>query len=59
MKRVEGVLGKGRELYAEGRRLEAESTAFVRKLDTRAIFDIRRSATHRDPNTKGQTQGSC
>ena len=39
MKRVEDVLGKGWELYAEGQKLQAESTAFVRKLDTRPVFD--------------------
>ncbi|KAH8825148.1 dynein heavy chain, N-terminal region 1-domain-containing protein [Flagelloscypha sp. PMI_526] len=39
MKRVEDVLGKGWELYAEGQRLQAESTAFRRKLDTRPVFD--------------------
>ena len=39
MKRVEGNLGKGWELYAGGRKLQAESSAFVRKLETRPIFD--------------------
>jgi hypothetical protein len=39
MKRVEDVLGKGWELYAEGQKLQAESAAFRRKLDTRPVFD--------------------
>ena len=39
MKRVEDVLGKGRELYAEGQKLQSESTAFRKKLDTRPVFE--------------------
>ncbi|VDB86807.1 unnamed protein product [Peniophora sp. CBMAI 1063] len=39
MKRVEDVLGRGWELYAEGQKLQAESSAFRRKLDTRPFFD--------------------
>jgi hypothetical protein len=39
MKRVEDVLGKGWELYAEGQRLQAESTAFRKKLDTRGVWE--------------------
>lgn len=39
MKRVEDVLGKGWELYAEGQKLQAESVSFRRKLDTRPIYD--------------------
>ena len=39
MKRVEDVLGKGWELYAEGQRLQTESSSFRRKLDTRPIYD--------------------
>lgn len=39
MKRVEDVLGKGWELYAEGQKLESESQSFRRKLDTRPIYD--------------------
>lgn len=39
MKRVEDVLGKGWELYAEGQRLQSESTAFRKKLDTRGVFE--------------------
>lgn len=39
MKRVEDVLGKGWELYAEGQKLQSESTAFRKKLDTRPVFD--------------------
>lgn len=39
MKRVEDVLGKGWELYAEGQKLQSESQSFRRKLDTRPIYD--------------------
>ncbi|KAG6890505.1 hypothetical protein C0995_007704 [Termitomyces sp. Mi166 len=39
MKRVEDVLGKGWELYAEGQKLQTESTAFRKKLDTRPVYD--------------------
>ncbi|KAG9310418.1 dynein heavy chain, N-terminal region 1-domain-containing protein [Chiua virens] len=39
MKRVEDVLGKGWELYAEGQKLQSESTAFRKKLDTRPVFE--------------------
>ena len=39
MKRVEDVLGKGWELYAEGQKLQAESVAFKRRLDTRPVFE--------------------
>lgn len=39
MKRVEDVLGKGWELYAEGQKLQAESTSFRRKLDTKPVFE--------------------
>lgn len=39
MKRVEDVLGKGWELYAEGQKLQSESTSFRRKLDTRPIYE--------------------
>lgn len=39
MKRVEDVLGKGWELYADGQKLQSESNSFRRKLDTRPIFD--------------------
>ncbi|KAJ1982313.1 dynein heavy chain [Dimargaris xerosporica] len=39
MRRVEDVLGKGWELYAEGQRLQADSQSFRKKLDTRQIYD--------------------
>jgi dynein heavy chain 1 len=39
MRKVEDVLGKGWELYADGQKLQAESAAFRKKLDTRPIFD--------------------
>ncbi|KAF9481287.1 cytoplasmic dynein heavy chain 1 [Pholiota conissans] len=39
MKRVEDVLGKGWEHYAEGQKLQSESVAFRKKLDTRPVFE--------------------
>lgn len=39
MKRVEDVLGKGWEMYAEGQKLQSESLAFRKKLDTRPVFE--------------------
>ncbi|TDL28910.1 hypothetical protein BD410DRAFT_738739 [Rickenella mellea] len=39
MKRVEDVLGKGWELYAEGQKLHSERDAFRKKLDTRPVYD--------------------
>ncbi|KAF9068581.1 cytoplasmic dynein heavy chain 1 [Rhodocollybia butyracea] len=39
MKRVEDVLGKGWELYAEGQKLSSESSAFRKKLDTRMVYE--------------------
>jgi dynein heavy chain 1, cytosolic len=39
MKCVEDVLGRGWELYAEGQKLQFESTAFRKKLDTWPVFD--------------------
>ncbi|TPX59802.1 hypothetical protein PhCBS80983_g02245 [Powellomyces hirtus] len=39
MKRVEDVLGKGWELYAEGQKLQTESNSFKKKLETRPIYD--------------------
>ncbi|THV06252.1 cytoplasmic dynein heavy chain 1 [Dendrothele bispora CBS 962.96] len=39
MKRVEDVLGKGWELYAEGQKLQTESNAFRKKLDTRPVYE--------------------
>lgn len=39
MKRVEDVLGRGWELYAEGQKLAGESSSFQKKLDTRPIFE--------------------
>lgn len=39
MKRVEDVLGRGWEHYAEGQKLAGESSSFQKKLDTRPIFD--------------------
>ncbi|WVN87983.1 uncharacterized protein L203_103180 [Cryptococcus depauperatus CBS 7841] len=39
MKRVEDVLGKGWESYAEGHKLQVESTSFRNKLDTKPLYD--------------------
>ncbi|RKP08503.1 dynein heavy chain [Thamnocephalis sphaerospora] len=39
MRRVEDVLGKGWELYAEGERLQKESNDFRQKLDARPVFE--------------------
>ncbi|PFH46895.1 hypothetical protein AMATHDRAFT_7278 [Amanita thiersii Skay4041] len=39
MKRVEDVLGQGWELYAEGQKLQSESNAFKKKLDTRPVYE--------------------
>ena len=35
-----GCSGKGWELYAEGQKLQSESTAFRKKLDTRPVYDV-------------------
>jgi len=39
MKCIEDVLGKGWEHYAEGQKLQSESVAFRKKLDTRPVFE--------------------
>ena len=39
MKKVESVLGQEWTLHSEGQKLEAESTLFRKKLDTRPIFE--------------------
>jgi dynein heavy chain 1 len=39
MKRVEDVLGKGWESYAEGQKLQVESSSFRAKLDTKPLYD--------------------
>ena len=39
MKKVENVLGQDWTLHSEGRKLEADSNMFRKKLDTRPIFD--------------------
>ena len=55
MKRVEDVLGRGWELYAEGQKLQSESTAFKKKLDTRPVYDAWLSdITHRNMNVDGR-----
>ncbi len=37
MRRVEDVLGKGWELYADGQKLQAESSSFRKKLDAKPV----------------------
>ncbi|OLY80070.1 Cytoplasmic dynein 1 heavy chain 1 [Smittium mucronatum] len=39
MKRVEDVLGKGWELYADGQRLKSDSESFRQKLNTKPLYD--------------------
>jgi dynein heavy chain 1 len=39
MRRVEDVLGKGWESYAEGHKLQVESAAFRAKLDTKPLYE--------------------
>lgn len=39
MQKVEDVLGKGWNMYAEGQKLYSESSTFRKKLDTRSIYD--------------------
>lgn len=39
MKRVEDVFGKEWELYADGQKLQTESLAFRKKLDTRPVYE--------------------
>lgn len=39
MKRVEDVLGRGWESYAEGQKLQVESASFRAKLDTKPLYD--------------------
>ncbi|CAG8759205.1 12469_t:CDS:2, partial [Dentiscutata erythropus] len=40
MKRVEDVLGKGWEMYAEGHKLQIECNNFKKKLDTRLFYEF-------------------
>jgi hypothetical protein len=55
MKWVEDVLGKGWELYAEGRRLQSESRAFRKKLNTHPLYDFwLRDINHPDMRVNGQ-----
>ncbi|CEG69843.1 Putative Dynein heavy chain [Rhizopus microsporus] len=55
MKRVEDVLGKGWELYAEGQKLQIESSSFRKKLDTRQIYDNwLQEITKRDLSVSGR-----
>ncbi|KAK9240220.1 dynein heavy chain, N-terminal region 1-domain-containing protein [Lipomyces kononenkoae] len=55
MKRVEDVLGKGWELYAEGEKLQNESNAFRKKLDTKTIFESwLRAVTERKVSVSGR-----
>lgn len=55
MKRVEDVLGKGWELYAEGQKLQIESNSFRKKLDTRLIYENwLQEITKRDLSVSGR-----
>lgn len=55
MNRVEDVLGKGWELFAEGQKLSSESASFLKKLDTRPIFDAwMAEITKRDLSVSGR-----
>ncbi|KAI7858782.1 dynein heavy chain [Circinella umbellata] len=55
MKRVEDVLGKGWELYAEGQKLQIESNSFRKKLDTRLIYENwLQEITRRDLSVSGR-----
>ncbi|CAG8466762.1 5969_t:CDS:10, partial [Racocetra fulgida] len=56
MKRVEDVLGKGWEMYAEGQKLQIESNNFKKKLDTRPIFEAWQTdiSNRRDLNVTGR-----
>lgn len=55
MKRVEDVLGKGWELYADGERLKTESDAFRKKLNPQPIFDAWiRDVTKREHRASGR-----
>ncbi|RIA96574.1 dynein heavy chain [Glomus cerebriforme] len=56
MKRVEDVLGKGWEMYAEGQKLQIDSNNFKKKLDTRPIFETWQKdiQNRRDLNVSGR-----
>ncbi|KAL0081796.1 dynein heavy chain [Phycomyces blakesleeanus] len=55
MKRVEDVLGKGWELYAEGQKLQVESSSFRKKLDTRLTYENwLQEITKRDLSVSGR-----
>ncbi|KAJ3290947.1 hypothetical protein HK104_006430 [Borealophlyctis nickersoniae] len=55
MNRVEDVLGKGWELYAEGQKLQSESISFKKKLATRPIYEAWLSdIAKRDLNVTGR-----
>ncbi|KAG9288876.1 hypothetical protein G9A89_001252 [Geosiphon pyriformis] len=55
MKRVEDVLGKGWESYAEGEKLQNTSNTFKKKLDTRPIYEMwLQDITRRDLSVSGR-----
>ncbi|KAG9082635.1 hypothetical protein FRC07_014151, partial [Ceratobasidium sp. 392] len=55
MTRVQDVLGKSWELYAEGQKLQAESTSFRKKLDPRPIYEAwLHDINRRDMNINGR-----
>lgn len=50
MKRVEAVLGKGWQHYAEGQKLHAESVSFRQKLDSTPIYEAWLASIAQKPN---------
>lgn len=55
MKRVEDVLGKGWEMYADGEKLKTESETFRKKLNPQPIFDAWiRDVTKREHRASGR-----
>jgi dynein heavy chain 1 len=56
MRRVEDVLGKGWESYAEGHKLQVESAAFRAKLDTKPLYDawVNEMTRHGDLTINGR-----
>ena len=58
MKKVEDVLGQEWTLHAEGEKLQAQSTMFRQKLDTRPIFESwLHEVTRRKPTISGRLFG--
>jgi hypothetical protein len=57
MKRVEDVLGKGWELYAEGQKFQSENASFHKKLDTKPVYDasLLHDINRRDMGVNGRS----